>query len=88
MKAILFINSRAAKDNQLQINKLKSDLKVHGVILEEVNSESANGSERSQIYDVVSFPAVVITREDGGTQSVWQGEIPDYAQISEAVGYI
>lgn len=88
MKALLFINSRSVKDYKLQIDKLKKDLKVHDVFLEEISMDSASGAERAQIYDVINFPAVIILREDGGTQGVWQSEIPDYTQISESVGYI
>lgn len=88
MKAILFIRPQAVDIDKLKLAKLKKDLRINNMTLELEDPSSAKGSDRAQIYDLLDFPALIILREDGGIQGSWQGEIPDYSQISQAAGYI
>lgn len=51
------------------------------VITRLVNVDSREGSEMARIYDIVKYPGVLITTEDGQLLKSWDGELP---QISEA----
>lgn len=41
-----------------------------------LDAEGAQGSDLARLYDVTSYPAVVVTTDDGSFQHAWQGELP------------
>ena len=45
--------------------------------LEALNIDSREGDSMAKLYDVVSYPAVIVLRSDGSLQKCWQGsELP------------
>jgi hypothetical protein len=88
MKALLFASAKDLKSKSQDISELKKNLSISGIQIEEVDIDSFNGSDRATNYDLMSFPSLVAVREDGIVQNVWQGELPDYATITQAVGHI
>ena len=88
MKALLFISSKDIRTPSQTIIQLKKNLSVNDVQIEEVDVDSPDGSQRASSYDAMSFPALVLLREDGALQSIWQGEMPDYGLITQSVGHI
>lgn len=88
MKALLFISSKDIKTPSQNIVQLKKNLLINDVQIEEIDVDSPDGSQRAASYDAMSFPALVLLREDGALQSIWQGEMPDYGLVTQSVGRI
>lgn len=88
MKALLFANAKDLSSPSESIKTLKRNLTVNDVQIEEIDASSSDGSQRAMSYDVMSFPALVLLREDGVVQDMWQGDMPDYGIISQSVGHI
>lgn len=36
--------------------------------------ESVEGSDKARLYDIVQYPAIVVTRDDGQILKYWSGE--------------
>jgi hypothetical protein len=45
-----------------------------GKEFELVSLETMEGSEMAKLYDVTAYPAVLVMRDDGHLQQMWQGE--------------
>jgi hypothetical protein len=88
MRALIFDSKKNLESPNLNLENLKKNLKLVSVVAEEVNVDSPDGSQRAVSYDVMSFPAIVLIREDGAVQQVWQGELPDYGLIAQSVGQV
>ncbi len=43
--------------------------------LEVINIDSREGSSLANLYDVLQYPAILVLREDGYAQKVWQGDV-------------
>lgn len=43
------------------------------VRLEPLNIDSRDGSATASLYDITSYPAIMVLRDDGGVSMVWQG---------------
>lgn len=55
-----------------------------GYDIEEIDPETAEGSHLSQVYDIVEYPTIVATNDEGIMQKMWRGTM--LPTISE-VGY-
>jgi hypothetical protein len=88
MRALIFATHKEFINPSEKIKTLKKSLKINDVLAEEVDVNSPSGSDQAVTYDVMSFPAVALIREDGTVQNLWQGELPDYGIISQSVGHI
>jgi hypothetical protein len=53
--------------------------------LETISLDTREGSALASIYDVVRYPALLVTRDDGTLQTFWQEEFP---RIDEVAGYV
>jgi len=42
--------------------------------LELVNIDSRDGSATATLYDVMEYPAIMVLRNDGNVQKIWQGK--------------
>ena len=45
-----------------------------GVKLELVSLETRDGAAMASMYDILSYPAIMVIKEDGQMQQLWQGE--------------
>lgn len=50
----------------------------------EVDADSPNGISKAELYDILNFPALLVTRADGTMVQVWQGELPKPEDVSTA----
>lgn len=57
-----------------------------GHVIELIDSTSISGTQLAELYDVVQFPAIVTTREDGSFIERWQ-ERDKWPTISELSFY-
>lgn len=60
--------------------------RVTGHSMELINLDTIEGSSKAKLYDVVSYPAVIATRNDGQIMQVWQEDL--LPTISEVSAYI
>jgi hypothetical protein len=44
--------------------------------IELVSLETVEGAERARIYDITSYPAILVMADDGQLHKFWQGELP------------
>lgn len=51
-----------------------------------VDVDSVDGVSKAQIYDVMEYPAVVVTQDDGSYTKVWTG-LP-LPLINDVAGYL
>ncbi len=50
--------------------------------IELVSLDTAEGSDKAKLYDIVRYPAVIAVNEAGILQSLWQGELPLINELS------
>lgn len=59
--------------------------RTQGVRMELVSLETRDGAAMASLYDVMRFPAVMVMKEDGQMQQLWQGE--QLPLMSEVAGF-
>jgi hypothetical protein len=53
--------------------------------LEVLSLDTRDGSATASIYDVVRYPALLVMRDDGVLQNLWEGD--PFPLIDEVAGY-
>jgi hypothetical protein len=48
--------------------------RTQGVKLDLVSLETRDGAAMASMYDILSYPALMVIKEDGQMQQLWQGE--------------
>ncbi len=88
MKALVFFRKSDANRLKLELSELKKNLAVSHITSQGIDADTPTGAGMAEAYDIMSFPSVVMMREDGVAQKVWQGNVPTNNEIHEAIGYI
>lgn len=57
-----------------------------GSELELISIDTEVGAKKAELYDIVRYPAIVATREDGQIVQLWQEEM--LPTINEVSGYL
>lgn len=60
--------------------------RTQGVQVELVSLETRDGAAMASLYDVMHFPAVMVIKEDGQMQQLWQGE--QLPLMNEVAGFV
>jgi hypothetical protein len=87
MKAIIFSNGDTDAD-KLEIKNFVRSLGINKLRVESYDPVSRRGAELAETYGAMSFPAVVITSEDGAVRGFWQGGFPSPSEVSLTIGYV
>ncbi len=87
MKALLF-SSGIDNPESIEIQKLLTSLKQNSISINKIDINTRRGSEMGSTYEILSVPALVLLREDGGVQGIWQSDMPSSDQLHEAIGFI
>lgn len=45
-----------------------------GIKVELVSLDTLDGARAAKLYDITQYPAVIVTREDGGVIQTWLGD--------------
>lgn len=54
-----------------------------GKILPQMDVDSKEGTELCQLYEIMAYPAILVTDNDGRVQRIWQGEnLPLVGEVS------
>jgi protein-disulfide isomerase-like protein with CxxC motif len=72
----LLVLYRPNSEHSLAIEKYCEELKkdIYGINLEIIDVDSTEGAEKMSAYGIMSFPAFIVTRDDGQVQNIWQSE--------------
>lgn len=57
----------------------------HTTTLEALNIDSREGSAMASLYDIMDYPAILVVRNDGYVQQLWQGTA--LPLLDEVAGY-
>lgn len=72
MKA--FIVYKPHSEHARAVTDYLRDFERHtGRVLEEVDPETREGDTLCRVYDVVEYPTIVATDDDGVLQTMWRG---------------
>ena len=50
--------------------------------LEILDIDSREGIAAASLYDIMQYPAIVVTRQDGSVQQAWQGDLPLMSEVA------
>lgn len=59
--------------------------RTQGMSVELVSLETRDGAAMASLYDVMQFPALMVMKDDGQMQQLWQGE--QLPLMSEVAGF-
>lgn len=81
MKVILLYNLRTPDERWA--TDLQTRLSAEQVEAELLDADSPRGAELAEHYDVMARPAILVIKEDGAPQQVWQGhdQMPQFSEI-------
>lgn len=78
----VYMLRRKNQPDEIGFNRLVKDLEQIRISPNVLDPDSAEGTDFISLYDVVDFPAVVITKDDGGLIQKWQARLPSQEEIS------
>ena len=65
------------------INYLRDFSRQTGQEIEEINPDTADGAQLCRVYDIVEYPTIIATSEDGSLQNMWRGRpLPTISEVS------
>jgi transketolase C-terminal domain/subunit len=79
MKIIAFVTSENESNDQLK--NISDRLEDNGFSLDFVNVETREGVDKSQVYDILQTPSIVVTTDDGSVVRSWTGELPTTSDV-------
>ena len=56
-----------------------------GKLIEMLSLETRDGAAMASLYDILHFPALIVLRDDGQVENMWQGEM--LPLMDEVAGY-
>ncbi len=78
----VFMLRKNNQPDEVSFNRLKTNLEEIRIVPKILDPDSPEGVDFISLYDVVDFPAVLITKDDGGLIQRWQAQLPSAAEIS------
>lgn len=73
MKVMILYHPQS--DHARKVEDFAHDIeRQQGTHVELTSLESIEGTKIAKLYDITQYPAIVVTREDGGVIQVWSGE--------------
>ena len=81
MKVYFFYRPRSESDVAIDnYRRLFSDRQQVSMILMDVDTRE--GDSLSRLYDIVSYPTVLVTTDDGQQVRLWHGNLPPTMELS------
>jgi hypothetical protein len=84
MKIVVLYRPKSDKASEVEeyINELRKDVQGTGVRIEVLNVDSRDGNAMASLYDVFSFPTILVVQDSGIIQHSWEGqELPLFDEI-------
>lgn len=80
MKIYLFYRPDTGQDYDREV--FLKTLGDHGRSkIDLVNAETREGDARGRLYDIMSYPSVVVTTDEGLQIKMWHGELPPKSEL-------
>ena len=75
---------RQESDHAREVFDYLADMRrVTGKELEEIDPDTADGSQFCRVYDIVEYPTIVALSYDGQLQNLWRGRpLPTISEVS------
>jgi len=73
VKALLLYRPNSEHERQA-LDYLRDFKMQTGKDLQTMDVDSPSGSQFIQTYDIVQFPAIIVTDDDGAVQNLWLGD--------------
>lgn len=65
------------------LNYLRDFAAQTGKALPTLDPDSPQGADLCQLYDIMQFPAILVTDNEGHMQNIWTGgQLPTYSELS------
>jgi len=80
MKVLMFTKSN--QPDKLGFSRLIEALEKVRISPEILDPDTLKGADLAKLYDLVEFPAVVITSYQGSLVQRWQSKLPSCSEIS------
>lgn len=75
-------NSEHSREVEEYIEELKRRSLGSPTKIEILNANTRDGMAIASLYDIFSFPAIMVIRMDGGMQKLWQGvDLPLFDEV-------
>jgi hypothetical protein len=81
MKAVILY--RPVSEHAREVDDYVREFKMRtGKDFKLVSTETKDGANLAKLYDIMSYPAVLVTDDDGKLQKLWTGEhLPLYDEV-------
>lgn len=84
MKLMLIYRDKST--HSLVVDEFKINLKSRGIEFEELDVDSIEGQMKCKAYDIMGYPAVLATKDDGALLKLWQGDpLPTINDVQGAI---
>lgn len=82
MKAILLY--RPTSEHSTAVETYLRDFKVQtGKALPTMDVDSVEGAELCRLYEIMEYPAILVTDDEGRQQNLWTGQnLPRFNEVS------
>lgn len=82
MRTILFYRPNSEQERQA-LDYMRDLAAQTGKKIPTMDPDSPTGAEICKLYDVMQFPAILVTDDDGAMQNLWTGEnLPTFSEVS------
>jgi hypothetical protein len=86
MKLIVLYKPRSEHARSLEEYLTDFHTIYPSVEVEQLDAESVEGINKSIVYDILDFPALIATANDGSVINMWIGQM--LPQKQEVIGYL
>ena len=82
MKTVLLYRPNSAHERQA-LDYMRDFTAQTGKTLPTLDPDTPAGTDLCRMYDIMQFPAILVTDDDGAMQNLWSGEIlPSFSEVS------
>lgn len=82
MRTILLYRPNSEHERQA-LDYLRDFTAQTGKKLPTMDPDSPAGTDLCRMYDIMQFPAILVTDDDGAMQNLWTGgNLPTYSEVS------
>lgn len=82
MKTVLFYRPNSEHERRA-LDYLRDFAAQTGKKLPTLDPDSREGAELCRLYEIMQFPAIIATDDEGHLQNLWTGDrLPTYSEVS------
>jgi hypothetical protein len=82
MKTVLLYRPNSEHERQA-LDYMRDFTAQTGKHLQTMDPDSPSGTDLCKMYDILQFPAILVTDDDGAMQNLWTaGNLPTFSEVS------